>query len=138
MAWRELAPAPVEIAIGMTPMMNANDVIRIGRKRRRAASMVASRRVLPAARCSTANSTIRIAFFAARPITVIRPILKNRSFGRPRIIDRASAPSTPSGTTSSTATGIDQLSYSAARQRNTTTMDSTSSSVAALPARISW
>ncbi|KAG1487952.1 hypothetical protein G6F52_014064 [Rhizopus delemar] len=100
--------------------------------------MVASRRFLPAARCSTANSTIRIAFFAARPITVIRPILKNRSLGRPRSIDRPSAPSTPSGTTSSTATGIDQLSYSAARHRNTTTIDSTSSRVAALPARISW
>ena len=41
----------------------------------------------------------------------------------------STAPSTPSGTTSSTATGIDQLSYSAARHRNTTTIDSTISIV---------
>ena len=40
--------------------------------------------------------------------------------------------------TNSTATGMDQLSYSAARHRNTTTIDSTISSVALLPARISW
>ena len=32
-------------------------------------------------------------------------------------------PSMPSGTTSSTAAGIDQLSYNAARHRNTTTID---------------
>ncbi len=69
---------------------------------------------------------------------VIRPILKNRSFDSPRSMVNASAPRAPSGTTSSTATGIDQLSYSAARHRNTTTIDSTISRVALLPARISW
>ena len=56
---------------------------------------------------------------------VIRPILKKMSFDNPRSSEAATAPSTPSGTTIITATGIDQLSYSAARQRKTTSSDST-------------
>ena len=39
---RAPAPAPVEIASGSTPRMNASDVIRIGRKRSRAASIAAA------------------------------------------------------------------------------------------------
>ncbi|MNR54747.1 hypothetical protein D3C85_1749840 [compost metagenome] len=65
-----------------------------------------------------------MAFFAERPIVAIRPTLKYTSLGMPRSVTPSSAPSTPSGTTSSTATGIDQLSYSAARHRNTITSDS--------------
>ena len=38
---RALAPAPVATTSGATPRMNANDVIRIGRKRARAASTAA-------------------------------------------------------------------------------------------------
>ena len=76
MAWRAFAPAPEEIASGVTPMMNASEVIRIGRRRSLAASTTACASGLPALRSWIANSTIRIAFFAARPITVIRPILK--------------------------------------------------------------
>src|SRR5205807_2455027 len=56
MAWRALAPAPVEIAMGKTPRMKANEVMRIGRKRSRAASSTAWCSVRPS-RCSvTANS----------------------------------------------------------------------------------
>jgi multidrug efflux pump len=43
------APAPVEVAKGTTPSTKAKDVIRIGRKRRRAASRVASTKVAPRA-----------------------------------------------------------------------------------------
>ncbi|MNL14573.1 hypothetical protein D3C87_1355180 [compost metagenome] len=103
-------PAPVAIASGSTPRINANDVIRIGRKRRCTASSVASTSPLPWACRSLANSTIRMAFFAERPIVAIRPTLKYTSLGMPRSVTPSSAPSTPSGTTSSTATGIDQLS----------------------------
>ena len=39
---RAPAPAPVEIASGSTPRMNASEVIRIGRKRSRAASIAAA------------------------------------------------------------------------------------------------
>src|SRR5476649_2684381 len=73
---------------------------------------------------------IRIAFFAERPMMVIKPTLKNTSLGIPRKVTASTAPSTPSGTTSSTEVGIDQLSYSAARHRNTTSNDSPSSIVA--------
>src|SRR5215212_1555917 len=65
--------APVETTSGSTPRMNAIDVIRIGRKRKCTASSVACTRSLPCACRSFANSMIRIAFFADRPITVIRP-----------------------------------------------------------------
>ena len=41
------------------------------------------------------------------------------SLGMPRRCIPATAPNTPKGTTSSTASGMLQLSYSAARQRNT-------------------
>ena len=60
------------------------------------------------------------------------------SLGNPRSSEKITAPSTPSGTTSSTATGTDQLSYSAARHRNTTSTDSAISIGAWLPERISW
>jgi len=59
---------------GTQPKMNAKDVIRIGRSRRCAASIAASRIVIPSARRSRAYSTIRIAFFAASPINVTMPI----------------------------------------------------------------
>src|SRR5690606_27223553 len=47
--------------------------------------------------------------------------------GIPRDIDAATAPSAPNGTTSSTATGIDQLSYNAASTRQTAMSDNPSS-----------
>ena len=70
------APAPVEMARGVTPAMKASDVIRIGRRRRRAASLAASRGDLPARSAASANSTIRMAFLADRPMVVSRPTWK--------------------------------------------------------------
>jgi hypothetical protein len=72
--WRETAPAPDAIASGTQPRMNANEVIRIGRSRRRAPFSAASTRGLPDSSSSFANSTIRIAFLAASPISITRPI----------------------------------------------------------------
>ncbi len=100
----------METTSGSTPRMKAIEVIRIGRKRRWQASSVASTRPLPCACRSLANSMMRMAFFADRPITVIRPTLKKTSLGMPRKVAPSTAPSTPSGTASSTAIGIDQLS----------------------------
>ena len=71
---RALAPAPVASTSGSTPRMKANEVIRIGRKRARAASTAASTIDLPSARNSRANSTIRIAFFADSAISSTMPI----------------------------------------------------------------
>ncbi len=116
-------PAPVLIASGSTPSMNAAEVITIGRRRWCAADSVASIRPMPLRCSSCANSTIRMAFFADRPIVVSSPTWKYTSFSSPRSSVAVTAPMTPSGTTSSTANGIDQLSYSAASARNTTSTD---------------
>ena len=120
--------APVAIANGTTPRMNARDVMMIGRSRNRAAFKVASIKSSPWSYRSLANSMIRIAFFADRPMMVIKPTLKNTSLGIPRSDTAHTAPSTPSGTTSNTEVGIDQLSYSAARHRNTISSDRPNSS----------
>jgi hypothetical protein len=90
--------------------MKAKDVIRIGRRRMRAASTVASIRPRPLRCRSTANSTIRIAFFAANPIVVRRPTLKYTSFACPKVLAAMRAPKMPTGTARMTANGIDQLS----------------------------
>ncbi len=100
------------------------DVMIIGRRRMRHASIAESTRLLPCSCSSLANSTIRMAFFAARPTVTSKPTWKNTSLDRPRRLVAISAPITPSGTTRMTAIGIDQLSYSAARHRNTTSNDS--------------
>ena len=71
---RAADPAPVASASGSTPRMNASDVIRIGRSRMRAASTAASTIDRPSLRRCSANSTIRIEFFAARPTSMTRPI----------------------------------------------------------------
>ena len=54
--------------------MKAKEVIRIGRSRSRAPVSAASFSSFPFSYSSLANSTIRMAFFAARPIRTMRPI----------------------------------------------------------------
>src|SRR5690554_2519435 len=103
-------PAPVANTRGITPMIKASEVIRIGRKRRRQAVSVASIKPLPSCCRLRANSMIRMAFFADRPMMAIRPTLKYTSFGMPASVAPSSEPNTPSGTTSMTEKGIDQLS----------------------------
>ena len=109
-ALRAPEPAPLLSINGVTPRPNASDVIRIGRNRMRVASRVASSRARPWSSRSLANSAIRIAFFADRPMVVSSPTWKNTSFSSPRRVAPSTAPIMPSGTTSITANGIDQLS----------------------------
>ena len=71
---RAPAPGPVATASGRQPRMNANEVIRIGRRRRRDASTAASTTPMPFSIFILAYSTIKIAFLAARPISIIKPI----------------------------------------------------------------
>ena len=75
-AMRLAAPAPLAMTSGTMPRMKARLVIMIGRRRSFTASITASSVDLPSASCSIANSTIRIAFFAASPMIVISPTLK--------------------------------------------------------------
>ena len=56
--------------------MNASEVMTIGRKRNRAPSIAASMIGIPSCTLSCANSTMRIAFFDARPTSVTMPIWK--------------------------------------------------------------
>ena len=69
------APAPLDRISGTTPRMKASEVIRIGRMRSRLASTAASAPRPAPAWCSTsANSTIRMAFLHASPMSTISPI----------------------------------------------------------------
>jgi hypothetical protein len=74
--WRAAAPAPLALTSGKTPSTKASEVMMIGRKRRRAASSAASLALIPSAYFWAANSTIRMAFFEASPISTTRPIWK--------------------------------------------------------------
>src|SRR5580658_6614838 len=71
---RAIAPEPVAMANGTVPRMKANEVIRIGRRRVRAATKAASITGLPFSTSIRANSTIRMAFLAARPMSITSPI----------------------------------------------------------------
>ena len=75
-AMRLAAPAPLAITSGTMPRMKASEVMMIGRRRNLAASLTASSGFSPRSSSSIANSTIRMAFLAARPMMVIRPTLK--------------------------------------------------------------
>ena len=71
----------------------------------------------PCSRSCSANSTIRIEFFAASPISITRPTWQNTSFDSPRRNCAESAPNTASGTPSRMMNGSTQLSYCAASTR---------------------
>ncbi len=118
-ARRDAAPAPVATTSGSTPSRNAKEVMRIGLKRKCAASSAALTIEAPCSRRSFANSTIKMAFFAASPISVMMPIWVYKSYGYDRMVIAINAPSSPSGTASTTANGVLQLSYSAARNSTT-------------------
>ena len=91
--------------------------------------MAATSRLRPPRQASTANSTIRMAFLAARPTRVTRATWKYTSLDRSRSQVATRAPNTPKGTAVSTASGSDQLSYWAARIRKTMTSASTKMTV---------
>ena len=118
-------------------MMKASDVIRIGRSRRRLASMAASTGVRPANSSSRANSTIRIAFFADSPTSTIRPIWVKMLLSPPVSQTPVIAASRPIGTIMMIDSGRVRLSYSAASTRNTSRIASGNTTIAELPARIS-
>ena len=92
---------------------------------RRPAAIVAEIRSMPARRC-TASRTRRSgsrSCSTGRRWSASPPGSRRRAPCR-AARSRARAPRIPSGTTSSTAVGTVQLSYSAARHRNTTSIDS--------------
>src|SRR5438270_12989926 len=120
---REIAPAPAALHSGTQPRMNAKAVINIGLNRSFAAISAESSIDLPLSNSIFANSTIRMAFLAASPISMTSPICAYTLFSRPRIHRTHRAPKTATGVPSSTLKGSDQLSYCAARIRNTNSRD---------------
>jgi len=146
MIWRATEPAPVAIHKGTLPRMKANDVIKMGRSRMRAPASAASMSGLPCSYSSFANSTIKIAFFAARPISITSPICEYTSLSictiyggknHPEIVRRnqsvTNAPNTATGVLSNTLNGSDQLSYSAARIRKTNRSENPKTAVGETP-----
>jgi len=131
MTFRASAMAPEANIRGATPRIKANAVMRMGRRRSLAASIAASTAPMPDSRCDLANSTMRMAFLAARPMSVIMPIWAKTLFTKlppmtcGRIVRRvqrpAMAPKSAKGVPSRTLKGKDQLSYCAARMKKTTT-----------------
>ncbi|MNT82641.1 hypothetical protein D3C72_2223990 [compost metagenome] len=118
-------------------MMKAMDVIRIGRRRKRLASMAACTMLRPCISSSRANSTIRIAFFADSPTSTIRPICVKMLLS-PRVTHTpSSADRIDIGTISRMASGSVRLSYCAASTRNTSSTLIGNTQNAALPASTS-
>jgi hypothetical protein len=118
--------------------MKASEVIRIGRSRKRAASTAASQRLRPRSSSCLANSTIRIAFFAASPISTTKPTCVRMLLSCPRSTTPTIDATRHIGTIRITATGSVRLSYCAASTRNTNTTASTKAKVAVLPALLCW
>jgi len=65
-AWRISAPAPVANTKGTTPRMKAKEVMRIGRRRVRAACAAASKRSAPCSSACLANSVFDLLVGAGR------------------------------------------------------------------------
>ena len=70
--WFPKADGPVARIIGINPTTNANEVMIIGRKRNFAASNEDAKSDFPARRRWMAYSTIRMAFLANNPISMIK------------------------------------------------------------------
>ena len=69
-----LAPTPLANIKGNSPITMASEVIRIGRRRAEAPSTAAETTLMPERRRSSANSVIRMAFFASKPINMMSDI----------------------------------------------------------------
>jgi hypothetical protein len=126
---RDSPPAPRPSASGRMPKMVASVVMRIGRRRMRAAPTTASTSSMPRARRWFANSTTRIAFLVTSPISMMRPICEKmlsvsppmgKWSSAPTIAPKRrvkSAPNTASGTENRIVSGWTKLSNWAASTR---------------------
>ena len=72
--WRETPPEPVANQRGRQPQIKAKEVMRMGRSRMRAPVRAASETDLPFSYSVLAKEMMRMAFLAARPMSMMRPI----------------------------------------------------------------
>ena len=122
------------ITSGKVPRMKAKLVIRIGRRRAPAASTAASMAVSPRSSACLANSTIRIAFFAASAMSTIRPICVRMLLSSPRRFTPVIAANRVIGTMRMIDSGSRRLSNCAASTRKTNTTERVKMIAAILPA----
>ena len=90
--------------------MNASEVIKIGRSRRRQASRVAWASGWPSSCNCLANSTIKMAFLQASPTSTTKPICTKMLIAMWAIATPMTEHSRHIGTTRITASGSVQLS----------------------------
>ena len=109
--FRALAPAPVARINGTTPSTKVIEVITIGRKREQAAAIAASVILRPAARCSLAISTTRMAFLAESATSSTKPIWTYMLLDIAGIWRTQTVPRTANGMARITARGVIQFSY---------------------------
>ncbi|KAG0739104.1 hypothetical protein G6F32_017495 [Rhizopus arrhizus] len=83
----------------------------MGRSRNRAASRTAASGSAPSISLARANSTIKIAFLAARPTSTTNPICVKMLLSPPETQTPAIAESSAMGAINSTENGSDQLLY---------------------------
>ena len=112
-----MAPAPLANINGISPAINAKDVIRIGLRRSDAASTAALNGVIPSLCFKEANSTMSIAFFPSSPISMIIATWAYILFSSPIIHKKKKAPKTPAGSERMTGNGNRKLSYCAESKR---------------------
>ena len=116
-AIRWLQPSPEAKASGINPRMVEALVIRIGRRRCNAASLMAVILSSPVSCFRLANSTIRIPFLATSPISIIMPIWLKMFIVIPPKYMNTNAPAIARGTVSIMISGSLKLSNCAARIR---------------------
>ncbi|MNY54246.1 hypothetical protein D3C86_1900930 [compost metagenome] len=85
--------------------MKAKEVIRIGLNLAVAPAMADWIKFLPLNLCISANSTIRIAFLANKPMSIIKLICRNILLSRPNKRANRNAPAKPIGKESNTENG---------------------------------
>ena len=81
---------------------------------------------------------IRIAFFVSRPMSITRPIWPKTSSGMSNSQRPTTAPNIARGTVRMMTSGRIQLSYRAAMNRKTQTIERAKMKVARLPVFSSW
>ncbi|MNI70770.1 hypothetical protein D3C73_1266020 [compost metagenome] len=109
------AAAPKASAIGKAPMAIAKLVIKIGRKRETAASLMASGMAMPFSLSWLANSTIKIPFLVTRPMSIMVPIWLKIFQLWPHNQSDKNAPATAIGTVKMIIIGSLKLSNCAER-----------------------
>ncbi|MNV85166.1 hypothetical protein D3C71_1791010 [compost metagenome] len=106
---RNSEPSPMPKAVGSMPAAMAKVVMTMGRARSRQAITSASCWLTPSRSASIANSTRRIEFFAASPMSISRPIIAGKPSSAPPTSRPRNAPANESGSAVRIVSGLKKL-----------------------------